>query len=86
MCIVNSVNCIARVRTEVSNFIVCGHDVFAKHVDLVSDEIRSKDEVIVVDNDGKVLAVGWAVLPYHEMKSFKKGIAVKVRHGASEEG
>jgi predicted RNA-binding protein (TIGR00451 family) len=49
------------------------------------DEIRPKDEVIVVNENGEVLAVGRAVLSGEEMKAFKTGVAVKVRRGSLEE-
>jgi predicted RNA-binding protein (TIGR00451 family) len=55
------------------------------HVVKTDQEIRAKDEVIVVDEGGKVLAVGRAVLSGEEMKVFKIGVAVKVRRGCKEE-
>ena len=83
---VDSAKCFAAVRNDVSRFIAEGGDVFAKHVVRADDEIRSKDEVIVLDESGKVLAVGRAVLSGEEMKAFKHGVAVRVRHGCTEEG
>jgi uncharacterized protein with predicted RNA binding PUA domain len=81
-----SAKCFVTVREDVSKFIGAGGDVFSVHVVEVDDEIRSKDEVIVVGKDGKVLAVGRAVLSGEEMKVFKSGVAVKVRRGCMEEG
>lgn len=69
------------VRNDVSEFVADGGDVFAAHVVKVDDAINSKDEVIVVDEDGRVLAVGRALLSGSEMLAFKIGVAVKVRHG-----
>jgi uncharacterized protein with predicted RNA binding PUA domain len=77
--------CFVAVQNDVSTFIADGHDVFAAHVVKVDDEIRAKDEVIVVDEDGHVLAVGRALLSSVEMKAFKTGVAVKVRHGCAKE-
>lgn len=77
--------CFVSVRDEVVEFIREGRDVFAKHVMEADNEIRSRDEVIVVDDDGVVLAVGRAVLSGGEMKSFNRGVAVKVRRGCMEE-
>ena len=68
-------------RNDVSEFVADGGDVFAAHVVKVDDAIHSKDEVIVVDEDGRVLAVGRALLSGSEMLAFKIGVAVKVRHG-----
>jgi uncharacterized protein with predicted RNA binding PUA domain len=69
------------VRNDVSEFVADGGDVFAAHVVKVDDAIHSKDEVIVVDEDGRVLAVGRALLSGSEMLAFKIGVAIKVRHG-----
>jgi len=48
------------------------------------EDIRAKDEVIVADENNRVLAVGRAVLSSEEMTSFKRGVAVKVRRGIHE--
>ena len=73
------------VQNDVAEFIIKGGDVFAKHVVRADKNIRPKDEVIVVDENGEVLAVGRAVLSGDEMEAFKSGVAVKVRHGLLEE-
>jgi len=82
----DSAKCFVAVGNDVSKFIAEGGDVFAVHVVKADDEIRSKDEVIVVGEDGRVLAVGRAVLSAEEMKAFKRGVAVKVRRGCLQEG
>jgi len=78
--------CFVTVRSDVAKFIAEGSDVFAAHILTADDEVRAKDEIIVLDEEGKVLAVGRAVLSGEEMKSFKRGVAVKVRRGCLEEG
>jgi predicted RNA-binding protein (TIGR00451 family) len=77
--------CFVIVQKDVSRFIAEGGDVFAAHVVKADIEIRPKDEVIVLDEDGEVLAVGRAVLSGEEMKVFHHGVAVKVRRGCAEE-
>ncbi len=77
--------CFVTVRNDVSEFIAESGDVFAVHVVKCDDEIRSKDEVVVVNEKGVVLAVGRALLSRDEMLNFKAGVAVKVRHGSREE-
>ena len=77
--------CFVTVRNDVSKFVANGSDVFAAHVVKADDAIHAKDEVIVVDENGTVLAVGRALLSSSEMKAFKTGIAVKVRHGCAKE-
>jgi len=77
--------CFVTVRKDVSEFVADGGDVFAAHVVKADDAIRAKDEVIVVNEDNRVLAVGRALLSSSEMKAFKTGVAVKVRHGCTKE-
>ena len=80
-----SAKCFVTVQNNVSRFIAEGGDVFAAHIVKADDEIRSKDEVIVIDDGGRVLAVGRSVLSSEEIKSFKVGVAVKVRRGCKED-
>lgn len=83
---VASARCFVRVQDDVSKFIAEGGDVFATHVLKADDEVRAKDEVVVLDGNKKVLAVGRAMLSGEEMKAFKRGVAVKVRRGCTDEG
>jgi conserved protein with predicted RNA binding PUA domain len=80
-----STKCFVTVRNDVAEFIADGGDVFAVHVVKVDGEVRAEDEVIVLDEKGEVLAVGRAMLSSGEMRAFKRGVAVKVRHGCSDE-
>ncbi|MEM3641931.1 MAG: PUA domain-containing protein [Candidatus Bathyarchaeia archaeon] len=77
--------CFVTVKEDVSKFVAEGSDVFAAHVVKADSEIRPKEEVIVVNEKGEVLAVGRAVLSGSEMTAFKCGVAVKVRRGCLEE-
>ena len=79
--VAGAAKCCVEVRDDVSKFIAEGGDVFAVHVVGADDEIRARDEVVVVEGKGKVLAVGRAVLSGEEMRAFKRGVAVKVRRG-----
>jgi predicted RNA-binding protein (TIGR00451 family) len=74
-----------KVQKDAAPFIMKGKSVFAKHVVDADDEVRPQEEVVVVDENNRVLAVGKAVLTGREMKAFKHGVAVKVRRGVSEE-
>ncbi len=67
------------VPEEFSEFYKKGGDVFAKHV-IRTDEIRPREEIIVMCKN-KPIAIGEATLSSKEMKSFNKGVAVKVREG-----
>ena len=76
--------CFVTVKNDVSKFIAEGGDVFAVHVVKVNGQVGARDEVIALDEDGQVLAVGRTLLSSEEMKAFKTGVAVKVRHGIRE--
>lgn len=72
---------LVQVRSDVAEFIKAGRNVFAKHVVTAESSIRPQDEVIVVDEKRRLLAVGRAALAGFEMTQFKRGIAVKTRRG-----
>ncbi|KYH39652.1 MAG: PUA domain containing protein [Candidatus Bathyarchaeota archaeon B26-2] len=72
------------VMDEAAPFVRMGRNVFAKHVVDAAERILPQEEVIVVDGNGEVLAVGRAALTGREMKAFKRGVAVRVRRGAGK--
>jgi len=74
-----------KVTAEAEPFIAKGKSVFAKHVVDADSEIRPQEEVIIINEKKEVLAVGKAMLTGKEMKSFKRGVAVRVRRGIVEE-
>ncbi len=69
------------VVSGVEEFIRKGGNVFAKHVTKVDPKLRPAEEVLVVDEKDRLLAVGRSFFNAQEMLSFKIGLAVKVRHG-----
>lgn len=73
-----------QVKDDAVPFVEGGSDVFVKHVVDLDENILPGEEVIVVDREGKVIAVGRAMLSGAEIKSFNRGIAVKVRRGRKE--
>ena len=82
---VPTAQCFVTVRQDIAKFVANGGDLFAAHVVKVDPEVHAKDEVIVLDEEGQVVAVGRAFLSSSEMKAFKTGVAVKVRHGRGNE-
>ncbi len=76
--------CFVTVKNDVAAYIARGGDVFAVHVVAVDDEVGAKDEVVAVDENRQVLAVGRTQLSSAEIRAFKTGVAVKTRHGANE--
>ncbi len=73
-----------KVQEKAAPFIANGKSVFAKHVVDSDEEIRPREEVIVIDQENEILAVGKAILSGREMKAFKSGVAVRVRRGTAE--
>ncbi len=73
------------VGDESEPFVRDGKNVFAKFVDKVDDDLRPGDEVLVIHENGDLLAVGRAELSADGIRDFETGMAVKVREGAGEE-
>ena len=73
------------IKSDVAKFISEGRNVFAKHVVGADPEIRPTAEVIVVDENDGILAVGKALLNGEEMIAFERGVAVRVRKGIKED-
>lgn len=69
------------VANEIANFIADGGNVFSRHVLYVDEDLRAGDEVIVVDEDSNLLAVGTLRLSPIEVLFFTRGEAVRVREG-----
>jgi len=69
------------ITEEAAPFVAEGRSAFAKHIIKADPGIRAGDEVLIVAPDGRLLAVGRAVLSGREMVVFKRGVAVKVRAG-----
>jgi 7-cyano-7-deazaguanine tRNA-ribosyltransferase len=73
-----------RIQDEAESYVAKGRSVFAKHVVDADSEIRPQEEVIIVNKEDMVVAVGRALLSGKEMKAFRRGVAVRVRRGVAE--
>jgi 7-cyano-7-deazaguanine tRNA-ribosyltransferase len=71
----------AIVQSDTAEFNQAGKNVFAKFVKECDDGLRPRDEVLVVDEDDKLVAVARALMNREEMLAFSKGIAARVREG-----
>ncbi len=69
------------VMNEISDFIKIGRNVFCKHIIDIDDNLRPSDEIIVVNQEDEILVIGKLVIPVPYVRSFKTGIAIKVRKG-----
>ncbi len=67
------------VSNKYSRFIARGGNVFCPHIVFADPSIRPREEIVVVDEDYRVLAVGRALLPGWAMTYFNRGEAVRVR-------
>jgi len=74
-----------QIMDDAVPFAAQGRNVFAQFVTECDPEIRLMEEVIVTDKDDNPVATGRAFLIPFEIKQMKKGMAVKVRSGSSDE-
>ena len=74
----------AIVMDDAVPYVSDGRNVFCQFVIDMDGELRPMEETIVVDKDDNFLATGRACLIHNEVKSLKKGIAVRVRSGNDE--
>lgn len=72
------------IKNEVAEFIKKGRNVFCKHVIGIDNNLRALDEVIVVNEDDELLGIGRLKIPVPYIKTFKKGIAIKIRKGINK--
>ena len=70
-------NCI-EVNGDAAPFVERGRSVFCKHVLWCGKNVHISDDVPVLF-EGRVVAVGRAVLSSQMISDFKRGVAVKVR-------
>jgi len=70
------------VTNSVTDFVSKGKTVFCKHVVGVSKSLRAGEDVVIVNENKEILAVGKSVIDGFSIKEFKRGQAVKVREGA----
>jgi len=70
-------NCL-EIDDESKAYVQEGSSVFCKHVTWCGNNIMIGGDVPVL-HDSKVIAVGKAVLSTRMIRSFKKGVAVKIR-------
>ena len=69
------------IDNSVEEFARDGKSVFAKFVKECDENIRSNDEVLIVNEEGELLAFGKALLNHKEIMDFNTGQAIKTRKG-----
>jgi uncharacterized protein with predicted RNA binding PUA domain len=74
-------NCVIP-KHEAIPFIREGKSLFCKHILWIGSNIKVGSECVVIDNDGKILAIGKSLIYSLCFKSnVKRGIAIKIRKG-----
>lgn len=69
------------LEDEVGEFVKEGKNAFARFVVDMDPDLRPMDEVMVVNSNDELLAIGQVILVHDEARAFDRGIAVKVREG-----
>lgn len=69
------------VNKDSEPFALDGKSVFCKFVTECDENIRANDEVLIVNEDDKLLAYGKALLGACEIEQFMTGQAIKTRKG-----
>ena len=69
------------VNKDSEPFALDGKSVFCKFVVECDENIRAKDEVLIVSEDDKLLAYGKSLLGACEIEQFNTGQAIKTRKG-----
>jgi len=74
-------NCVIPTH-EAIPFVSEGKSLFCRHVLWIGSNIKVGSEVVIIDDDGKILAVGRSLINSLYFKSnLKRGIAIKIRKG-----
>ena len=73
------------VKRDYVEFVSKGNTLFCRHVLMADPDVRPGDEVLVVDQNGNLIAVGRSRLAGWEMVFYSRGEAVKIREGVSSD-
>jgi 7-cyano-7-deazaguanine tRNA-ribosyltransferase len=69
------------ISNSVESFARDGKSVFSKFIVDCDENIRSNDEVLIVNEEDELLAFGKALIGAKEMNDFSVGQAIKTRKG-----
>jgi 7-cyano-7-deazaguanine tRNA-ribosyltransferase len=71
---------LVRIDDEIREFVAKGKSALAKFVITANSSLIAGEECLVVDSESNLLGVGRALLSGEEMLTFKRGVAVNIRH------
>lgn len=72
------------VVNEIVEDVLNGHTVFSRHVISGDPRIKPYDEVMVVDEEDRLIGVGRALLDYESMITSIRGAAIQIREKGIE--
>lgn len=72
------------IVNEIVEDVFKGNSIFAKHIITADQSIKSYDEVLVVNEDDKLICLGRALLDYETMITATRGVAVQIREKLGE--
>ena len=72
------------VSNESAEYNAKGYSVFFKFIKDADETIIAKNDVLVVDEDGNLAAVGKAMVSGRELREYGEGIAVRVHEGRDQ--
>ena len=78
--------CRVMVSDESREFNLQGKNVFFKFIVKADVDIIPGNDTLVVDQEGKLIAIGKATVSGKEMRYFSRGVAVDVRSGLGKPG
>jgi uncharacterized protein with predicted RNA binding PUA domain len=73
-------NCVIPIQDAIP-FVSGGRSLFCKHVKWCGSNVKVGSDVIVIDDNEKILAVGRARIASSMMNGFGAGVAVRIRQG-----
>ena len=72
------------ILSDYAEMVAEGRNLFAKHVKALDSRIKTGSEVIVVNEEDELIAVGKSLLNHQEMMDLNYGIGVKIRRGVKK--
>ena len=71
------------LNNEAEPFVREGRSIFSKFIIDADTQIRASDEIMVLNEERKLIAIGRAIIGAKEMLEFKRGVAARNRYGIS---
>ena len=73
-------NCVVPIHDAIP-FVSEGRSLYCKHVKWCGSNVKAGSDVVVIDDNDGILAVGRAKISSNMMKELSAGVAVRIRQG-----